>query len=86
MAYKCDNCGKGIVTGVKQRHHRGVAGKRWRKRAQATKRLFKPNLQNATVMLSGKSVAMKLCTRCIKRFKKDNLLYRQRVSFTVASL
>lgn len=86
MAYKCDNCGKGTVHGVKQRHHRGVAGKRWKRRAQQTARLFKPNLQNATVMLAGVPVSLKLCTRCIKRFKKDGLLARQKLSSQIASL
>ncbi|OGM67632.1 hypothetical protein A2985_00525 [Candidatus Woesebacteria bacterium RIFCSPLOWO2_01_FULL_43_11] len=71
MSYICDNCGKSIVVGRSQRHGRGVAGKRWRKRAQKTMRLFKPNLQKVSVLVSGKKVSMKLCTRCLKRFKKD---------------
>jgi ribosomal protein L28 len=61
MAYACENCGKGIVSGSSQRHGRGVAGKRWKKRAQETKRTFSPNIQ----MYYGK----KLCTSCIKRLK-----------------
>lgn len=61
MAYACENCGKGIVAGSSQRHGRGIAGKRWKKRAQETKRTFTPNLQ----MYHGK----KLCTSCIKRLK-----------------
>jgi len=44
-------------------HKRGVAGKRWKKRAQKTFKVFMPNLQ----MFYG----MKLCTNCIKRLKKD---------------
>ncbi|MFZ5932493.1 MAG: large ribosomal subunit protein bL28 [Patescibacteria group bacterium] len=71
MAFICENCGKGIVVGRSQRHGRGVAGKRWRKRAQATPRLFKPNLQKIAVMVGGKKVSLRLCTSCIKKFKKE---------------
>jgi ribosomal protein L28 len=77
MAYRCENCGKATVMGISQRHRRGIAGKRWKKRAQETKRTFRPNLQKATVMVGGKPAQMRLCTRCIKRFKKDNLLEKQ---------
>ncbi|PIU28546.1 50S ribosomal protein L28 [Candidatus Woesebacteria bacterium CG07_land_8_20_14_0_80_44_9] len=63
MSYRCENCGKETVVGRSQRHARGVAGKRWKKRAQKTPRTFKPNLQ----MFQGR----KLCTKCIKRLKKD---------------
>lgn len=71
MAYICDNCGKGLVHGRQSSHHRGVAGKRWKKRAQVTLRTFKPNLQKIAVMVSGKKTQMRLCTDCISRFKKD---------------
>ena len=71
MAYMCDNCGKGVVHGRQSTHGRGVAGKRWKKRAQKTPRTFKPNLQKISVMLNGKKVQMKLCTSCISRFIKD---------------
>jgi len=71
MSYICDNCGKTTVAGRSQRHGRGVAGKRWKKRAQKTIRVFKPNLQKVSVVLSGKRLSMKLCAKCIKRFKKD---------------
>lgn len=63
MAYMCDRCGKGMAYGSSQSHRRGVAGKRWSKRAQETKRMFKPNLQKFEGML--------LCTSCIKRVKLE---------------
>lgn len=69
MAYICDNCGKGKVVGRQSSHGRGVAGKRWKKRAQKTLKVFKPNLQKVAVMISGKSVQMKLCSDCISKFK-----------------
>lgn len=71
MSYVCDNCGKIGVYGKTGRHKRGVAGKRWKKRAQKTPRMFMPNLQKISFIEKGKKVAMRLCTNCIKRFKKD---------------
>lgn len=61
MAYICENCGKGTVVGRQSSHARGVAGKRWKKRAQKTPRTFKPNLQKFNGRL--------LCTNCIKKLK-----------------
>lgn len=77
MAYRCDYCGKASVTGISQRHRRGVAGKRWKKRAQETKRLFRSNLQAATLVVAGVEQKMRLCTRCLKKFRKDNKLASQ---------
>jgi large subunit ribosomal protein L28 len=70
MSYICEICGKGTVVGRSQRHKRGVAGKRWKKRAPATRRLFKPNLQKATLVISGKKVKMNVCAKCLKKIKK----------------
>lgn len=56
--------------GNSQSHHRGVAGKRWKKRAQKTPRLFKVNLQKASVLIGGETKSMRLCAKCIKRIKK----------------
>ncbi len=52
-------------------HHRGVAGGRWKKRAVKTARAFKPNLQRVSILLDDMKVSVKLCTKCIKRIKKD---------------
>jgi large subunit ribosomal protein L28 len=70
MALACEICGKTKVVGKSQKHRRGVAGKRWKKAVTATPRLFKPNLQKATVVVGGKKQQMRLCTKCIKRIKK----------------
>jgi ribosomal protein L28 len=72
MARICDRCGKSSVVGRSQRHKRGVAGKRWRKRVQATRRIFKPNLQIVTVKTNQGEQKLKLCAKCIKRLKKEN--------------
>jgi len=86
MALVCDNCGKGMVYGRQSTHHRGVAGKRWRKRAQTTLRTFKPNLQKIAVNVNGKKVTMKLCTNCIKLFKKQGKLMPTKRAVSVASV
>ncbi len=58
--------------GTSQKHGRGVAGKRWKKRAQATARVFKVNIQPATIILDGHEKKVKLCTKCIKKLKKNS--------------
>jgi len=69
MAYICDICGKSIVYGRSQRHGRGVAGKRWSKRAQVTPRLFKPNLQKVSVIVNGVKKQMTICAKDLKKLR-----------------
>lgn len=71
MANICFTCGKIASVGRSRQHRRGVAGKRWKNRVTPVSRLFKPNLQPVTLMLEGKKLKVKLCTKCIKRRKKD---------------
>ena len=78
MAYICEICDKTTLHGGSQKHRRGVAGKRWRDRAQHTKRLFKPNLQKVTVVKAGDETQMQLCTKCIKRIKKFGSIQDQK--------
>ncbi len=68
---ECYHCGKSIVFGHSHTHHRGVAGGRWKKRAPKTQKIFKPNLQKIAILVNGKSKSVKLCTKCIKRIRKD---------------
>lgn len=86
MAYICDNCEKGIVHGRQSSHGRGVAGKRWKKRAQKTPRLFKPNLQKIAVVVNGKSTQMRLCTSCISKFRKLGKIKKPQIEAKAASL
>lgn len=74
MSYICEICGKSTVVGRSKSHKRGVAGKRWKKRAQVTPRTFKPNLQKVSVMLGGVKTSAKLCTKCIKKMEKEGML------------
>ncbi len=73
MAAMCAVCGKSAQFGSSYTHHRGVAGGRWKKRAQKTTRIFKVNLQRVTIDEAGLNMQVKLCGKCIKRIKKDTL-------------
>lgn len=70
MAYACQICGKTNAYGRSQHHSRGVAGKRWKFRAQETKRLFKVNLQKVALKINDEKKQMRICTSCLKRIKK----------------
>lgn len=67
----CYHCGKGVLFGRSHTHHRGVAGGRWKKRAPKTQRIFEPNLQSIQIVEEGAVRRVKLCTKCLKRIKKD---------------
>lgn len=69
MALKCDNCHKGIMVGKQHKHHAGVAGGRWRKRAPVTQKIFSPNLHSARIVINGVGKRMKLCTKCLRILK-----------------
>lgn len=60
MAWRCDLCGKGPVSGsnvsFSERH---------------TKRRFKPNLVAARVSVQGEVRRMKVCTRCLRTSSKS---------------
>jgi ribosomal protein L28 len=66
MALKCANCDKGIMIGKQHKHHAGVAGGRWKKRAPKTRKVFKPNLHSARVWTGDSYKRMKLCTKCLR--------------------
>lgn len=59
MAYKCENCTKGILHGHRVSHAKN-----------RTNRVFKPNLQYAKIDLNGRSVRMRLCVKCMRMLKK----------------
>jgi len=58
MALRCDNCGKGIMYGHNVSHSK-----------RRTRKIFKPNLHSAKVVLGGVSKRMKLCTKCLRMVK-----------------
>lgn len=79
MAMICDMCGKGRMVGKTHKHHPGVAGARWRQRAQSHSKIFKPNLHAAHITVDGTSKRVKLCTKCL-RLAKEEMQLAQAVS------
>lgn len=59
MAFKCDNCNKGIMYGHNVSHSK-----------RRTNRVFRPNLQSKKIMVAGVMTRVKLCTNCIKLMRK----------------
>lgn len=72
MAYKCDLCGKGQMILKTHRHHRGVAGGKWKQRAHITQKVSLPNLHAYKMVVDGEKVKVKLCTKCLRLAKKSN--------------
>lgn len=66
MAMKCDNCNKGIMYGNKVSHAKN-----------RSKRTFKPNLHEKKVVFNGRAIKAKLCTTCIKMFKRAATIQKE---------
>jgi len=60
MAFKCDNCGKGVMYGHNVSHAKN-----------RTRRLFKPNLHFARVIIEGRMKRLRLCVKCLRMIKKE---------------
>lgn len=67
----CYHCGKTVLFGRSHTHHRGVAGGRWKKRAPKTRRVFRVNFIRLSIIENGVKKRVKLCSKCLKRVKKD---------------
>ena len=59
MAMKCMNCGKGVQYGHNVSHAKN-----------RTRKIFKPNLHSARVMVGAMKKTVKLCTKCLRTVKK----------------
>lgn len=59
MAMICDNCQKGIMYGHKVSHAKNRSNRTW-----------KPNLHKKRVVVEGRAMNLKLCTKCIRLFGK----------------
>ncbi len=60
---KCYNCGKGIMIG----HEVSKAKNR-------TRKIFKPNLHRQRIIVDGRAMRVRLCTKCgrLLKFKSQN--------------
>lgn len=56
---KCASCGKGVLYGHNVSHSKRRTG-----------RVFKPNLHSARVVVEGTARRVKLCTKCLRMYKK----------------
>lgn len=55
---KCANCGKGVMYGHNVSHAKN-----------RTRKIFKPNLHAARILIGGNRKKMRLCTTCLRMFK-----------------
>lgn len=60
---KCFNCGKGILYGNNVSHSK-----------RRTKRVFKPNLHDVRIIMGGNRKKVRLCTKCLRLYKKHESL------------
>jgi len=64
--YRCFNCGKGIMVGHEVSHAKN-----------RTRKVFKPNLHMAKVMINGRSMRVRLCTKCLRLLKGKSTMARK---------
>lgn len=71
MAKVCENCGKGIMIGHNVSHAKN-----------RTRKVFKPNLHVSRVMVGGVMRRMKLCTKCLRMFKKQAIVASEKAEIS----
>ncbi|HEX6488529.1 MAG TPA: 50S ribosomal protein L28 [Candidatus Dormibacteraeota bacterium] len=59
MARRCEICGKGPQFGHNVSHSK-----------HRTNRRFQPNLQTGLVVIEGKQVRARVCTRCLRTYQR----------------
>jgi large subunit ribosomal protein L28 len=69
MAMKCANCGKGVMIGHNVSHAKN-----------RTRKVFKPNLHAARMVIGGTSRRVKLCTKCLRELRGRNTRSRKAIS------
>lgn len=73
------------MIGKQHRHHAGVAGNRWNRRAPKTQKIFKPNLHSARVVIDGTSQKLRLCTKCLRMIRQAQKAETQTPQVTVTA-
>lgn len=64
----CQNCGKGVILGKSGVHKHGG---RWWRRGPKTPRVWRANLHRARIKVGSNFKTMILCTKCLRKFKKE---------------
>ena len=59
---KCYSCGKGIMYGHNVSHAKN-----------RTRKIFKPNLHSAKIIVNGKPKRVRLCTKCLRKLRIPNI-------------
>jgi large subunit ribosomal protein L28 len=59
MAMRCANCNKGVMYGHNVSHAKN-----------RTRKIFKPNLHAARIQINGQGMRVRLCTKCLRMYKK----------------
>ena len=67
MGMKCANCGKGVMYGHNVSHSK-----------RRTRKIFRPNLHVARIMINGTSRKLKLCTKCLRMYKRASQVNQQK--------
>jgi large subunit ribosomal protein L28 len=71
MARKCEICGKGTLSGNRVSHAHNISKRKWL-----------PNLQTVRVMRGGRSVQLRVCTRCIRSEKVQKSVSKGKAAST----
>lgn len=72
---KCGSCGKGVMYGHNVSHAKN-----------RTRRIFKPNLHKAKVLVNGVGKTMRLCTKCLRIFKGQSKKVQKEASVIPAEI
>jgi len=76
------------MVGKQHKHHPGVAGGRWKRRAPKTQKIFRPNLHWARIAVDGGFKRLRLCTKCqrvAKNAMKEDKIVKTSVVPQIAS-
>jgi len=65
MSYRCEVCGKALQRGHRISHAHNVS-----------KRMWQPNLQRVRAVIDGRSMHVRVCTRCLKKGLVDKKVRR----------
>lgn len=60
---KCMNCGKGVMYGHNVSHAKN-----------RTRKIFRPNLHSARILVGATKKTVRLCTKCLRMVKKASAL------------
>jgi large subunit ribosomal protein L28 len=75
MGMKCANCGKGVMYGHNVSHSK-----------RRTRKIFKPNLHETRVLIGGQRRRMRLCTKCLRTYRRVEALQKNPIKEVIAAV